>query len=50
MTIVTLMKIVVEKEGAVQNIDETEITVILENKIREIYNASEKKGLSIKVR
>ena len=42
--------IVVEKEGAVQNIDETEITVILENKIREIYNASEKKGLSIKVR
>ena len=42
--------IIVEKEEAVQNIDETEITVILENKIREIYNASEKKGLSIKVR
>lgn len=42
--------IIVEKEGTVQNIDETEITVILENKIREIYNASEKKGLSIKVR
>ena len=33
-----------------QNIDETEITVILEKKIREIYNASENKGLSIKVR
>ena len=32
------------------NIDETEITVNLENKIRKIYNASEKKSVLIKIR